>query len=184
MGAYTRIPADVFNNLQLDAGVIVTTFDPTNPSIADSDIITATTGGIQISVVPTYSDVFEDVDNAPLNTKEGKHLDSWEVRLSTTSLSSSKDIIKRSLGAADVSGNKITPRAGLEQGDFADIWWVGDKADGGWAAAKIMNSLSTGGLQWQTSKNGKGQTALEIMGHPSISSQTVVPAEFYVGAGG
>lgn len=62
MGAYTKIPENTFRALQLDAGVLLTTFDPTTPTITDAAIITATTGGVQISATPTYSDLGEDVD--------------------------------------------------------------------------------------------------------------------------
>lgn len=60
---FTVIPEDTFNGLQLDAGVLLFNFDPTNPTEpADEDIITATTGGITVSCAPTYSDLGEDVD--------------------------------------------------------------------------------------------------------------------------
>lgn len=62
MGRFSVIPADTFNALQLDAGVLLKTFDPASPAVADDAIITATTGGVQISVSPTYSDMGEDVD--------------------------------------------------------------------------------------------------------------------------
>lgn len=63
MGRFTKIPQDTFNGLQLDAGVLLYTFDPSNPAEpADADIITATTGGVTAACVPTYSDFGEDVD--------------------------------------------------------------------------------------------------------------------------
>ena len=63
MGKFTVIPQDTFEALQLDAGVLLTTFDPANPAPpADEEIITATTGGIQVSATPTFSDLGEDVD--------------------------------------------------------------------------------------------------------------------------
>lgn len=229
MGTYTKIPQDTFDALQLDAGVLLSTFDPANPSFSESDIITATTGGIQISATSTFSDLGEDVDNCPTNTKELKHLDSWEISVSTTALGTSADLIKMALGCAETTGAtyaltsdqaivtgktyytrsgtspnyvytpvaspsaaslstyyemtspdyKITPRRDLDQNDFNDLWWVGDKADGGFVAAKLMNALSTGGFALQTSKNSKGQTSLTITCHPSINAQDVVPVEFY-----
>ena len=181
MGRFTVIPQDTFNKLQLDAGVLLTTFDPSNPvAPQDSDIVTATTGGITASCVPTYSDLGEDVDNCPVNTKELKHLDSWACSFSTTALGTSPAMIKRALGAADINGTtRIIPRAALEQTDFADLWWVGDRADGGLVAVKMSNALSTGGFVLQTGKNAKGQTTLEITGHVSINAQSVVPMEFY-----
>ena len=180
MGKFTKIPQNTFEGLQLDAGVLLKTFNPaTAAAPADEDIICATTGGISVSCVPTYSDFGEDVDNVPNNMKELKHLDGWECTMSTTGLGTTPELIRLALGAADVSGNKITPRRDLKQTDFSDLWWVGDRADGGMVAVKLMNALSTGGFSLQTTKNGKGQISIEIMGHVSINAQDVVPMEFY-----
>lgn len=181
MGRFTVIPQNTFDNLQTDAGVLLKAFNPDNPVAPnDADIITATTGGISVSCVPTYSDYGEDIDNVPNNMKELKHLDGWECKLSTTCLGTSPELIKLQLGAADIDGTtKIVPRRDLEQTDFADLWWVGDKADGGLLAVKIINALSTGGFSLQTTKNGKGQLTLEITGHVSINAQNVVPMVFY-----
>ena len=182
MGKFTVIPQDTFNALQLDAGVLLKRFDPTAPATpADSDIICATTGGINPSCVPTYSDLGSDVDNVPVNMKELKHLDSWECKISTTSLGTSAELIRFALGAADVNAETgaIMPRKDLAQTDFSDLWWVGDKADGGCVAIQLKNALSTGGFSLQTTKNGKGQIALEITGHVSMNAQTTMPMVFY-----
>ena len=183
MGTFTVIPQDTFDALQLDAGVLLKTFDPANPSApADADIICATTGGVNPTCVPTFSDLGEDVDNVPVNMKELKHLDSWECKIATTGLGTSPALIKMALGCADVSesdATNIIPRASLSQSDFTDIWWVGDKANGGFVAVQLKNALSTGGFSLQTTKNGKGQVSLEITGHVSISNQSEVPMKFY-----
>ena len=181
MGRFTVIPQDTFNSLQLDAGVLLKRFNPAAPAIIDDDIICATTGGINPSCVPTYSDLGSDVDNVPVNMKELKHLDSWECKISTTSLGTSPELIRFALGAADINAETgaITPRKDLAQTDFADIWWVGDKADGGLVAIQLKNALSTGGFSLQTTKNGKGTIALEITGHVSINAQAVMPMVFY-----
>lgn len=183
MGKFTVIPENTFQGLQLDAGVLLKRFDPSNPvAPADADIICATTGGINPTCVPTFSDMGEDVDNVPLNMKELKHLDSWECKLSTTSLGTTPELIKMSLGCADIDGSntsKIVPRADLKQTDFSDLWWVGDRADGGCVAIQLKNALSTGGFSLQTTKNGKGQIAIEITGHVSMNAQKEVPMVFY-----
>ena len=67
----------------------------------------------------------------------------------------------------------------LSQDDFTDIWWVGDRADGGFVAIQLKNALSTGGFSLQTTKNGKGQVSVEITGHVSIDAQKEVPMVFY-----
>lgn len=183
MGMFTVVSENAFNELQVDAGVLLKTFDPANPAApADEDIITATTGGVNATCTPTYSDYGEDVDNVPNNMMEFKHLDGWECKLSTTALGTSPEAIKLSLGAADIDGtntSKIVPRRDLKQTDFADLWWVGDKADGGMVAIQLKNALSTGGFSLQTTKNGKGQLSLELTGHVSIKAQTEMPMVFY-----
>ena len=180
MGRFTKIPSDAFDKLQLDAGVLLKRFDPDNPQIVTSDIVCATTGGINPSCVAEYSDFAEDVDNAPNNLMEFKHLDGWTCTISTTGLGTSPELIKLALGAADINGEtKIVPRRDLKMTDFTDLWWVGDKANGGFVAIRLMNALSTGGFSLQTGKNAKGQVSLEITGHVSAAAQDVVPMEFY-----
>lgn len=230
MARFNVIPQSTFDELQTEAGVLLSSFNPASPSApADADIICATTGGINVSCVPTYSDYGEDVDNCPNNMKELKHLDGWECKISTTCLGTSASLIKLSLGAADLTdqstyaltsdttvvvgktyytrsgtspnytytvvtnpqqsalgtyyektdSGKVLPRRDLSQSDFTDLWWVGDRADGGLVAVKLINGLSTGGFSLQTTKNGKGQISLEITGHVSINSQSVMPMEFY-----
>lgn len=180
MGLFTVIPQDTLDGLQLDAGVLLKKFDPAKVAApADEDIICATTGGINISCVPTYSDLGEDVDNCPVNTKELKHLDGWGCKMSFTALGTSPENIKLALGAATVSTTKVTPNRDLKQADFSDIWWAGDRADGGVVAACLKNALSTGGFTLKTTKNGKGQVSVELTGHVSIEAQDTMPMEFY-----
>lgn len=182
MGRFTVIPKDAFDGLQMDAGVLLKTFDPANPTVTDEALICATTGGINPSCVPTYSDFGEDVDNVPNNMREFKHLDGWECKISTSSLGTTPQAIKLALGCADIDGtstSKIVPRNTLKQSDFTDIWWVGDRADGGFVAIQLKNALSTGGFSLQTTKNGKGTIGLEITGHVSINAQNEVPMVFY-----
>lgn len=183
MGRFTVIPEDTFEALQLDAGVLLTTFDPTDPQAPDDeDIICATTGGINATCVPQFSDMGEDVDNCPAGVRELKHLDSWECKISFTALGTSPAAIKMALGCADIDSvdtSKIIPRRDLEQTDFTDIWWVGDRADGGLVAIQLKNALSTSGFSLQTTKAGKGQVSVELTGHVSINNQTTVPMVFY-----
>lgn len=184
MGKFTVISEDAFDALQLDAGVILSKFDPANPvRPASEDIIATTTGGINPACVPSYSDLAEDVDNAPNNMKEYKHLDSYECTMGFTTIKFNAENTQWALGAADtVNGTgytKIVPRRNLKQTDFKDVWWVGDKANGGAFAIKLCNALSTGGLSIQTTKNGKGTSAVTLTGHFSVDEQDKVPMEFY-----
>lgn len=182
MGRFTVIPQDTFDKIQLDAGVLLKTFNPASPAVADNEIITATTGGINATCVPTFSDMGEDVDNCPVNMKELKHLDGWECKLAFTALGTSPENIRFALGCADIDGtdtSKVVPRRNLEQTDFADVWWVGDRADGGLVAIQLLNALSTAGFSLQTTKAGKGQISCELTGHVSMNAQNTVPMVFY-----
>jgi len=182
MGKFTKIPQDTFEALQLDAGVLLTAFDPANPvEPPDGTILTATTGGVTISCTPTYSDLSSDVDNVPANMMEFMHLDSWACQITTTGIGTSLALLKWALGSADIDAetSKVSPRKDLKQSDFRDLWWVGDRADGGVVAVKLKNALSTGGMSLTTSKNGKGQTSITITGHISLNDQNTMPMEFY-----
>ena len=185
MGKFTVIPKDTFDALQLDAGVLLKNFDPVNVAAPkDEDIICATTGGIKANCKPTYSDLGEDVDNCPNNMKELKHLDSWDCTLGFTSLGTSPEGIKLALGCATVDGIKVSLDAPgiVDKTRFSNIWWVGDRADGGYVAVQLKNGLSTDGFSLQTSKNGKGQTAVTLTGHVSIDAQEEMPMVFYSSA--
>lgn len=182
MGRFTAIPQDTFEAMQLEAGILLYNFDLETESYDKKDMICATTGGITASCVPTRSDLGADVDNCPVNMMELMSQDSWECKLSFTSLGTDPKGIRLALGVADIDSTdktKIIPRRTLSQTDFSDVWWVGDRADGGLVAVHLLNALSTGGFSLQTSKAGKGQTSVELTGHVSIDAQDVVPMEFY-----
>ena len=180
MAKFTKIPQNTFDALQMDAGILLNKFDPTGATdVKDEDIICATTGGINPTCVPTYSDFGEDIDNCPANMMELKHLEGWECKLAFTSLGVTPEQIHLALGAANVEGTKITPSSKLKASDFREVWWVGDKGDGGFVAVHLLNAISTSGFSLQTTKKGKGQLAVELTGHVSINAQDVVPMEFY-----
>lgn len=184
MGQFTAIPENTFKEMQIEAGVLLKSFDPSKPTPLDkTNIICATTGGVNATCVPTYRDNGEDVDNCPPNMKELKEIVSYECRLSFTALGITDETIRLSLGAADIASGKVTPRHTLDQTkDFKDIWWVGDRSDGGMVAVCLKNAMSTDGFSLQTTKNGKGQLSVNMMGHYTITDQQKVPMEFYTAA--
>ena len=189
---YTKIPENTFQNIQLNAGVLLSSFTPSSATVSEEAIIGATTGGINFTATPTYIDFGEDIDNCPKNMKELKKLDSWEAKCSGTFVTIDTAVAKSLIGAADIGTSdttKVTPRNDLAQADFSDIWIVGDYSDkngdtnGGFIAIHMMNALSTGGFQIKTADKAKGQFAFEYTAHYSMSAQDTVPFEVYVKAG-
>lgn len=189
---FTRIPETAFQTLQLNAGILLSNFTPGTGTVEETDILGATSGGVNFTATPTYSDFGEDIDNCPVNVLELKKLDSWEVTMSGTFITVDTALAKTLIGAADIGTGdktKVTPRNDVLETDFTDIWWVGDYSDkngntnGGYLAIHMLNGLSTGGFQLQSGNRAKGQFSFEFTGHYSIDAQDTVPFEVYVKAG-
>lgn len=189
MAKCTKIPETAFQEIQLNAGVLVKTFTPETGTIDTASILGATSGGINFTATPEFMDFGEDIDNCPKNMKELKKLDTWEIKMSGTYVTVNPNLVKSLVGAADVEEEKITPRNDLTDEDFEDIWFVGDYSDkngetnGGFVAIHMMNALSTAGFAIQTSDKAKGQFAFEYTAHYSMAEQEKVPFEVYVKAG-
>lgn len=183
---FTKMPTDTFQKLQLNAGILVDTFDPATGEIGN--ILGATTGGIQFASNPSFEDFGEDVDNCPPNMMELKKLTGYDPTMSGTFLTVTAAVIASLIGAADVDNvdnTKVVPRSVLENGDFSELWWIGDYSDintgatAGYLAIRLMNSLNTTGFQIKSTKNGKGNMSFEYHGHVSMAAQDVVPFEVY-----
>lgn len=189
---FTKIPEETFKNIGINAGVLLDAFTPATPTIEDANILGATSGGINFTATPTFTDFGEDIDNCPKNMKELKKLESWEIKLSGTLITVNPAVAARLMAAADVGttdATKITPRTDIKSADFKDLWLVCDYSDkngetnGGYCAIHILNALSTGGFSLQSTDKGKAQFAFEFTGHVSMSAQTVVPFEVFIKEG-
>ena len=187
---YTKLPDTAFEQLQMNAGIIVDQFTPDTGEIGN--ILGATTGGVTFNTNPTYSDFGEDVDNCPPNMLELKHLDSMDPTMSGTFINVTPAVIKALVAAGDIDTTdttKIVPRGELLTTDFKEIWWIGDYSDkntganAGYLAIRLMNALNQAGFQITSGKNAKGQFAFEYHGHYSMADQEKVPFEIYCKAG-
>lgn len=182
---YTKIPKNTFEELQLNAGILLTEFDPSTGTVTEENIIGATDGGVSFTATPTYRDNADGIDNAVLNTKELKVLESWEVKMSGTMKTLDTSVAKLVIGACDSttadSVDKILARQDLKTADFTSIWWVGDYgSEGGFVAIKLINALSSNGFSLQSANKDKGSFSFEFTGHSSIESPDTVPFEIYI----
>ena len=189
---FTQIPTNTFKELQLNAGILASTFTPATGTVEADAILGATSGGISFAATPSYTDLGDDIDNCPKNMKELKKLESWEAKMSGTFLTVNTAQAKSLVAAADIGSSdttKVTPRNDVASTDFADIWWIGDYSDkngatnGGYIAIHMMNALSTGGFQLQSGDKAKGQFAFEYTAHYSMAATDTVPFELYIKAG-
>ena len=187
---FTQIPAQAFQQIQINAGILVKNFVPTTGTI--SDILGATSGGFNFKATPSYKDFGEDIDNCPKNTKQLKKLDSWEATLGGTFATVTAESVKILIGAADADSDDAThivPRNEILEGDFEDLWWVGDYSDknsdsnAGFCAIHMKNALNTDGFQIQSSDKEKGKFAFNFTAHYDLTNPDEVPFEVYVKAG-
>lgn len=179
----TKVSADAAQNMQVDAGILLNTFDVTNPvEPSDSDIVCATSGDFSITCQPETEDFFEDVNNAPNNTMEGKRITGWNCQLTVNCLEVTEETLVLGLGAADIgSDGGVHPRVQYRIADFKGLYWIGDMVDENKILCVVMDhTVSTGGLSLTTTKNGKGQLELELTPHASLANMDKVPMSFYV----
>lgn len=187
MGAWSQVTSESLDLVQVQAGMILTSFNTTTPAAPTAEsVLCATTGGIQADCIPTYEDFGEDIDNCPNNTKELKRITGWDCTLSFTALDMSGEVFKAALGAAILNAEttahpeSVEPRAQVAVQDFTDLWFVSERIDDYIIAIQLKNALSTGGFSYKTQKNGKGQLTVTFTGHVSIAAQNVVPMAFYI----
>lgn len=195
---YTKVASDAFQNLQINAGIMVDDFVPSTGVIGN--IMGATTGGFNFTSNPNYVDFGEDMDNVPANTFQLKRVTAYDPSISGTFLTVSSSTVKQLIGGAvyGTSGSEqsatedtthIIPVAQLTEDDFSDVWVIGDYSDkntgtsAGFLAIHLKNALNTAGFQWQSTKDGKGQFSFDFHGHYDLENIDDVPFEIYVKSG-
>lgn len=178
---FNKITKESLNEIVIEAGLILKTFNVSAPNVKDEDIVCTTTGGVTITCNPTFEDWGSDIDNCPDNTIEMKRVTGYECSIAFTSIDCSETSLKLALGAADIDPetHKVTPRRELKASDFSDVWFAGDKVGGGMFATVLKNALGTGGFSLKTTKKGKGQVSVTLSGHVSIENPDEVPMEFW-----
>lgn len=188
---FTKVRSDTFQSLQINAGIVASAFTPADGTIVTTDILGATTGGIQFASNPEYMDFGEDVDNVPNNTYQLKRITSYNPVISGTFVAVDAALAKKLVGTNTytTASGLIVPSNTIDLADFGDIWFIGDYSDkngstnGGFIAIHVLKAYSTGGFQWQSTKDGKGQFAFEFTGHYDLDDIDKVPYEMYVKAG-
>lgn len=180
-----RITADAANKMQIDSGLLLKQFNISNPvAPADADIICETTGNFKISCKPEFEDLFDNVNNAPKNSAEGKRIVGWNCSLAVTAFSITDETIQLALGAYEAAGGGVDgtrPKNKFATADFTSLYWVGDMLDGEKVLVVVMDrTVSVNGFDFTSTNRGKGELALEFMPHVTISDPDKVPMAFYI----
>lgn len=185
---YTKIPTLAFEEIQLNAGILCETFNPSSGAV--TGLLGSTSGGLQAQETVDFLDFGEDIDNCPKNTMELKRIDDRQLAISGNFVSvSPANMAKLAIANSTTTGGvtKITPRKDLVSTDFKDIWLVCDYSDkntgtgtAGFIAIHMLNGLNTSGFSLTTQDKGKGQFAFSYQAHWSLAAQDTVPYEVYV----
>lgn len=186
------ISADAASKLQIGAGILVKNINIASSmssglsEISNENIICETTGDFSITCIPETQDFFGDVNNAPRNTKEGKKIIGWNCGLTVSAISIDEDVLLATLGAADVASGStdktrvIIPRNDYISNDFKEVCWIGDLSDSDKVfVIRMRNTVSTGGISFTSTNNGKGSLSLTLMPHTSMTDSSV-PMEFII----
>lgn len=183
--------ANTATNLQLDAGIFVrgladpSTFNGTVTTPAKT--IGATSGGGSFTAIPTFRNIFEDLDGARGVYKGGQVIDSWEIKLTTTIKEMTAENLKLALAAADTtaasSGKYDTTVARLEvkEEDYLDNFCFIGTINGQDTPVivEMKNVLNMNGLNLTVADKSTGSVSLELQAHFDLSKPDEVPFKIY-----
>ena len=186
LSAFTKNTA---KNMQLDAGLLVrglTNILNFNGTIEDEKKLGATTGGASFSATPEMRNIFEGIDGAKGNYKDGNVIDNWEITLTATVKEMTANNLKLAMATADiVTGNDkfdiLTPRMEVKSTDYIDnICWVGTmNGSTEPMIIELKNVLNTNGISFTAEDKGSGSVELELKAHFDLSKPDEVPFKIY-----
>lgn len=178
-------------NMQLNAGILVKNLeeiDKFDGEIDDKQKIGATEGGATFTAVPEIRNIFDGIDGARGNYKDGNAIDSWEVKITGTMKEMTAENFKLALGAADITKaqelekfDKINGRMEFESTDYLkNICWLGTQNGSDEPIIiEIKNALNVTGVSFTATDKGTGAIAFEIQGHFDIAKPDDVPFTIY-----
>lgn len=180
-GLTTGLRSETFDNLQLNAGIVLKNFSYdsiTDAAALKSAIATAKTAGTNIlgatrgggNFVVTREVREPEADGKRYSFVGGRFIDSADAKLSTTLIELTPGNLQIALGSADVttSGSKTTIKMRTEIKDtdyLTNIVWVGNIADGSLVAIVLYNAFNTADFSLTYTDKGEGTLAVEFHAH-------------------
>ena len=167
-----QIASNTFEKVELGAGVLLNKFT-TVDAIADEDIVCATRAGGTLTLPTGFRNIA--VDGVKTNTVESYVTDGYTPTLAFTALTANADMVKVAIGAADIVDGKVIPRHKVNNADFRDYYWVGERSDGSAVVFFLGNCISTGGLSWRRNDRGESESAITLTANYTAADQDTVP---------
>ena len=186
LSAFTKNTA---KNMQLDAGLLVrglTDILNFNGTIADEKKLGATSGGASFSATPEMRNIFEGIDGAKGNYKDGNVIDNWEITLTATVKEMTAKNLQLAMATADIKSDNdkfdvLTPRMEVKSTDYIDnICWLGTmNGSSEPMIIELKNVLNTNGISFTAEDKGSGSVELELKAHFDLSKPDEVPFNIY-----
>ena len=186
LSAFTKNTA---KNMQLDAGLLVrglTNILNFNGTIEDEKKLGATSGGASFSATPEMRNIFEGIDGAKGNYKDGNVIDNWEITLTATVKEMTAKNLQLAMATADIKSDDakfdvLTPRMEVKSTDYIDnICWLGTmNGSTEPMIIELKNVLNTNGISFTAEDKGSGSVELELKAHFDLSKPDEVPFKIY-----
>ena len=188
-GILSAFSKDTAKNIQLDAGILVRNLQNIlgfDGNLAVSDKLGATSGGSTFSATPELRNIFEGIDGAKGNYKDGNVIDNWEITLTATVKEMTAKNLQLAMASADISSSDdkfdvLSPRMDIKTTDYVDnICWLGTmKGSSGPMIIELEDVMSTNGISFTAEDKGCGSVELELRGHFDLSKPDEVPFRIY-----
>ena len=186
LSAFTKNTA---KNMQLDAGLLVrglTEILKFNGTIADDKKLGATSGGATFSATPEIRNIFEGIDGAKGNYKDGNVIDNWEITLTATVKEMTAKNLQLAMATADINSDDekfdvLSPRMDIKTTDYIDnICWLGTmNGSTEPMIIELKNVMNTNGISFTAEDKGSGSVELELKAHFDLSKPNEVPFNIY-----
>lgn len=185
-GMTSPIREEAFQNLQLNAGILIADFDHSAITTAtalkeavtalvegDSDqLLGATNGGGRFTV--TAERRKPQIDGLRYAYVGDEFIDSLDARLSATAVEVNPKNWQRFFGSADLdtttaTKKKLTVHTAIDtETDYIEtLCWVGDLANGGFVLIELYNALNTADFDFTFKDKGEGNLPYEFHAHQS-----------------
>lgn len=193
----SSVTAETFKNLVFDAGMLLTEFDFSSATDAESLLALATSqeaqakswrgatkGGVNIQENREYWS--PEMDGLRMSYKGAKRFAKAEPKMTGTLVEYTPMNVKIVSGSAVISGEgtkvvKVQPIADIEPGSYmSNVVFIGDCGDDGLYLAEMRTVVCTSGINGQTADKNIGTLPFEFAAHQDSPLYTKeLPISYY-----